>query len=289
MFELSQDLCNVYPIFTKNRNVVVSEENGRYSVNSARLISTLYLNKTSYEIVSLCNGTESLESIIKAIQAKYKITMEKAFNDIMGILYPLWKIRLLMFSGGIHPFCDRMIKSINVNENLITYKVEKSGSEVTRFMANNKAGFINAHSYDREEISKKRICTSFIYNEEVFFSLNIDNKPLVMISLTPQFTIHPYLDCLYYNLNYIFVDEKRIEVIDKYFKDFIEWSGNWCIKEVNQRPPEKFINLYFVMIYENYLSNLDLFQKIKLQKRGLFKNEIKNKDAVLLEYAITTN
>ena len=103
------------PIFSRNKNVTIIKKENGFILSSPKTLSTIRMNNLTYEILMLCNGKNNLLSISNTIRNKYDVSEEKIDQDIANLLYPLWKLKLIMFKNGIIPFKKHFCELPKIN------------------------------------------------------------------------------------------------------------------------------------------------------------------------------
>ncbi|MFA9375876.1 MAG: PqqD family protein [Lachnotalea sp.] len=278
---------NCYPVITSNRNIMFQEKGDRFSINSHKLLRPIYLNRTSHEITEYCNGSRSISVIRDLMCNKYNEPAEKIEEDILKILYPLWKLKLVMFRGGKHPFNYHLKKQLCIDNEMYEFAVVRDTSTILDFVKSHENHYVNIHSYELDTLSKKQISVRFMYSEEIFFTLSHNNKITALVSISPQYTIHPFYDCLYYNMNNIFVIDNFLSTADKNALKFLfKWCCLWFGHEVNVLEPREFVNLYMAIDCQNRNEFIKVFNETDWKEVGLLKKEYKGEDASLLEHRI---
>jgi hypothetical protein len=270
------------PIFSRNKNVTIIKKENGFILSSPKTLSTIRMNNLTYEILMLCNGKNNLLSISNTIRNKYDVSEEKIDQDIANLLYPLWKLKLIMFKNGIIPFKKHF--RITGEDRKTEFTVEYSSADLYDFLQGNRDFFYcNIESTDLIEVNKKFLVSSFIANAIVFFSLKYNGDRCITIGVNPHFIEYPFFNCTYINIQYLYINAEMINYISKQNIDkFFRWVTIWVHNEVNLVFPDKTI-YYYLLLNEQSELNKTIIKKIGLYHQNILKKEYKGKSAELFE------
>ncbi len=282
-----KECANCYPIMTKNRNVIYEKVENRFRINSQKLLRPIYLNCTSNEIIEYCDGKNTIVDITELMSNKYNESKDKIEQDILKILYPLWKLKIIMFKNGKTPFDYHLKKEFLYQNKKYEFAVIRDTNAVLDFIKDSREYYMNIHSYSLKSLSKKQISVRFMYSEEIFFSLTLNNTVIALISISPQYTVYPFYDCIYYNINNIVINEKfNLVVDDNVLNEFFKWCCLWFGQEVNTLKPKEFVNLYMILEASKYNLFLRTFDRKEWKIVGKIEEEYQGEEAYLLEHRI---
>lgn len=276
------------PLFSKNKNITIIEKENYILLSSPKTLANIRMNNLTYEILTLCNGKNNLLSISNTIREKYIVSREKVDQDIVNVLYPLWKLKLIMFKDGIIPF-KKHLKNIDGSGNN-EFEVEYSSADLYEFILDNKEQFYcNIESTNLEDVNKKYLVSSFIANAIVFFSLKYKNDRCITLGVNPHFIEYPFFGCIYIDIKYLYINTEKVNFIsEQSINSFFEWVTFWTHNEVNLVLPTKAI-YYYIVLNEQSEKDEIILKKIGLHKKNLLKNEYKGETAYLLEREVDIN
>lgn len=174
--------------------------------------------------------------------------------DIMNILYPLWKLKIIMFRNGVLPFGTYMEKQFDKN---ILFKVEYNPCDIIKEFNSEKDIVICEEGYS---MTKADLNISFMYNSRIFFSLIVNQCKAVTLSLIPYCVCQPYIDIVYFNSDYICISNKyRIEY--NVLNQFLMWCIDFYNRETKIKPVKHCIYLYFRCPFSVYKNNMSILKQ----------------------------
>lgn len=276
----SSNINEVYPFLSQNPNILLeSLENKKYCFRNPKLPKPLIFNEATYMILSYCDGENSIKDILDTESSLFPdAEYEKIKKDIINILYPLWKLKIIMFKKGILPFDGYLNKAISEK---LEFRVEYNPSEIVRILNDKETGTVCEDNYT---MTKADLNISFMYNNQLFFSLIDDGCRIITLNLIPYCICQPYTDILYFNTDYIFIS-KDYNFSKDLINDFIMWCIDFYNHETKMKSVKSCIYLYFKCSNNIYTEKKAVLNKIF--SNGEEQNANFQDEVIILEKKIT--
>ncbi len=276
------DTQNAVPLFTQNPNVILEHYEDRYSLKNQKLPKPLKLNKTSHHILELCDGKHTIKEITKIMLKEYEnVSYDRIENDIINVLYPLWKFKFIMFREGQIPFVNHLSKKC---ENGFEFQVEYLATEMIKIINTDRE---NAICNDNQQVlTKADFNISFMYNSRIYFTLSKNDKRLLTLNLIPYYISQPYNDAVSYLTDCI--DIVSLEEIDEtLLNEFLYWCIKFYNNEINVKQPKKCEYLYFKYMKSLYTGNKKNFlEKMNWNHVTEVEKDYLDQDTMLFEKKI---
>lgn len=282
-----EELDEYLPIF--NRKVTnIDERNNGYIVSSNKIIKPLEINETCLLIYNLCNGSNSILFIIKHITQEYSAIYENAKIDVLNILYNTWKLNILQWKGGKHPFSQLFKYEYKDKKNSIKYSVLLNGELHKAIKLTNESKYINPYLNFDLDYNKASINNKVSIGVENFFELKCNDNLIALFSIRAAVTLRPVTNVLSFDICYCYINENFVKELRDYIHDFFRWCCEWYIDSMKiQNIPED-INIYAYIIentnqcIEKILLDIGFFnigtsvQEIGLNNINVLSYNVKN-------------
>ena len=261
-----EELGNCIPVFNKRVANIKKDENS-YIISSNKLIRPLEVNETCCYIYNLCDGKNSVSSVIETINKNLIGNYNVVKRDVLYVLFNTWRLNILQWSRGKHPFSNAFNYEYYESDILVKYSVLTNSEINKKIDFHDKNTAINPYVNIDIDYRKININKRIGANAENFFELGVNDEIIFSISLRPYAIFKPVPNILAFDISYIHIsDNPNVRL---YMERFLRWICNWYIDYMESYVFENSINIYCYVV-----DNQNNEFEIKLADIGFIKKEV---------------
>jgi|GEM_PF-2924690 len=281
----SNELEMCFPIFNK-RITNTMEKEGTYVISSNKLIRSIEVNSTCFFIYSLCNGNNSILNIINLVVEKLFGKYDTVKNDVLYILFSTWRLNILQWKKGKHPFSNLFKYETKEHGNIVTYLSLTNTDIYKEISFLDKKFQINPYVDCDKEYKKVNLNVRIATNTENFFELKCNNKVMLSLSIRPYTVFKPVPTILGFDIYYFNINENLMDNINSYLPKFLSWVCNWYMDYIQIYSFGDTTNMYFYIEENQPESVKNRLKNLGFNQKGVLEREILNRNIIIYEYNV---
>lgn len=285
IFLNDEELCLADYRPLANRKDKIIKENAEADNNSIRLPNgvPLHLNNTAFAIFELCDGNNNIQTILDTMYAEYDVDLDVLKNDVITNLYSLWKVGLLVWVQGKTPFLCLYSKKLGegvVAKCLLFAEARK-----------NMAAYLDKGMADvtlDEEIrfTPQNIRSGMEGMTDFYFSLEVEGEVAAFVCMSTNMSVLPTICNLSYKMDFLYMEDKYKDVLNKYFDQMLEWAGCWVEQEMHLSTIDDKVVFFMKIADSEEGSQEETLKALGFEQVGRLKKEFEDADVLCMQKII---